>query len=228
MPELRALCTLSGGFDSTAALLWSLDRQPTEALFVTYGQRYERQERRSVIYLATSCSPIAKHPNFRGLRSVNVDLLLMPPGNPWIPYRNLAIASVATNYAAATGARNIVFGSKSEAYRPEDPISYMDSTIDFYQALERLIYRFTEPQNKERAPDFSLPLVGWSKKDVLRYLLQNGIDLQKLWNCYREDEDLTPCGECEHCVITQPLIWEVIREYIPPQLDFASDATGVA
>jgi 7-cyano-7-deazaguanine synthase in queuosine biosynthesis len=221
----RALCTLSGGFDSTAALLWSLDRWPTEALFVAYGQRYERQERRAVMSLVTTCASISKHKNFRGLRSVSCDMHLMEPGNPWIPYRNLVIASLATNIAAATGMQQVVFGSKSEEYRPEDPISYMDSTVDFYRSLEHLVYRFTEPRNKP-TPDFRLPLAGWTKKEVLQYLMGAGVELRKLWNCYRGDENPEPCGECEHCVITQPLIDQAIAEYVPLQLDFASDATG--
>lgn len=206
-----ALCTVSGGFDSAAALLWCLERWPTQAVFVSYGQRYWAQEHRALQYLVEQ-PVIHDHPNWRHLSSVSADMTLMPPKNPWIPYRNLVIASLMANVAVGRGAQVVVFGSKSASYRPSDPISYLDSTIQFYRALEALIVTYTEPQNVERCPVFELPLVGQSKVDVLRYIKSAGLDLTKLWNCYREDNGPEPCGVCEHCTITQPLVAQVMAE----------------
>lgn len=200
----RALCTFSGGYDSTAALLWSLEQFPTRALFIDYKQPYAPQEREALYYATEECEAIVKHVNWRGYIRHEVDLKC-PPGTRWIPYRNLVIAAVATNIAAADKDRIIVFGSKSAAYRPEDPVSYLDSTYGFYDSLEKFVDSYTEPRNQP-APTFRMPLMGWSKKLVLEYLNIRGVNLRKLWNCYRTDGQQRPCGECEHCQITQPLI----------------------
>jgi len=128
-----------------------------------------------------------------------------------VPYRSLSIAAIAANVAALTGASHIVFGVRNAEYQMEDPISFMDATVRFYQALELLIYRFTEPHHRP-SPTFVLPLVGWNKRAVLSGLHISGVELKKLWNCLREDEVPEPCGECENCATTQPLVDFMMRD----------------
>lgn len=202
--ENLAICTLSGGFDSTAAMLWSLERQPTRALFIDFGGPYGDQEYAAFFYLVND-SPLAFHPNFKGAKTKRVDLSVRGTETPWVPYRNLVIAAVALNQAIAHKARAIVFGSKSLAYRPDDPVSFMDSTLGFYQSLDYLAYRYTEPHNQP-SPNFQLPLIDWNKKQVMDYIDKAGINLHKLWNCYFPNEMGMPCGGCAHCKTTLPLL----------------------
>lgn len=209
-PEL-VLCTVSGGYDSAAALLWSLQRQPTKGIFVDYTQRYLGQELRAMRRLVT-WEGVAHHSNWRGITTLHVPLGLMPEDNPWVPYRNLVIASLLANQAVGCGAKSVIFGSKSLDYRPEDKISYKDSTRAFYEELHDFIGRFSEPQNVGLVPEFTLPLVGWSKVEVLEYLHDQGVDLNALWNCYSGQGGESPCQSCEHCVITQPLIEQVLKD----------------
>lgn len=198
-----AVCTVSGGYDSTEAYLWSLDQWPTRGLFVDYGQRYVAQERRALYYLL-SRPEVDQHPNQCGVKIVECNLALQPLGqSPWIPYRNLVLAAITANMAAAEGCTELVFGSKSKHYRPEDPVSYLDSCMAFYSAFEALVRGITEPQHPP-APKVHLPLVGWSKHQVLWKLREERhLDLSRLWNCYREDGGMDPCGVCPHCHETQ-------------------------
>lgn len=208
------ICTLSGGYDSVVALCEAMQQGPTLGLFVNYGQRYIEAERRAVAYVSRH---VRNHRHFSGVVEVQAELGLVQ-GTPWIPYRNLVIAAVATNFAIVRHSRHIVFGSKSTHYRPNDPVSFLDSTVHFYDALNQLLRKFAEPHNLAMVPGFQLPCLGWDKKRVLTYLHLRGFDLKQLWNCYREDGGLVPCGTCPHCRETQPLIEAVATfgEYEAP------------
>lgn len=206
MGEFLRLVLLSGGYDSAAALLWALEQGPTRALFITYNQAYEKQEWRAVQRLVCM-DAIAHHPNWKGRYVRGVDLAPVK-GTPWIPYRNLVLSAMAAHWARHFGADRIVVGSKSTEYRPDDPISYADSTAGFYTALNASLCAATEP-HQPPAPLIEAPLMGWDKKGVLLYLHTRGIPLSSLWNCYRTDGGAAPCGTCEHCTGTQPVIAQV-------------------
>lgn len=204
------LCTLSGGYDSAACLLKALELGPTRAFFVDYRQPYGAQEEAALQYLVDECVAIIEHKNWRGLYVAHCPMGMMGAGDRWIPYRNLIIAALATNWATAWGCHTIVFGSKSEEYRPHDPVSFIDSTKDFYRNLNELVMKTTEPQRRAGMVSFHLPLIGWDKATVLQLLHKHGVALRRLWNCYREDGEMAPCGGCEHCQATQPLIERVL------------------
>lgn len=154
---------------------------------------------------------VSDNKNWEGLVEVTMTLGTLN-GTPWIPFRNLNIAAACANYAAIVEASVVVFGSKSIEHRPDDPISYLDSTAGFYGATERLLREFTGAARQDKVPHFVLPLLGWSKKYVLRYLLRAGVPLDLLWNCYRTDGVNVPCGTCEHCTIMGSILEEVRME----------------
>lgn len=213
-PSGYALVTLSGGYDSAAALYLALDKGPAQALFVRYGQRYAEQEADAVSRVHALAS---SHANYLGLESIDTTLGRWAGDARWIPYRNVVIAALATNYAISTTlprghqalrCTTIVFGSKSVHYRPHDPVSFLDSTVDFYDELHGLLARNTEPHHPA-PPEFVLPCAGWTKREVMLCLQSHGVRLSSLWNCYREDGATVPCGWCEHCVGTLPLVREL-------------------
>ena len=208
----KAIVTLSGGYDSVAALLWSLEHYKTRALFIDYGQPYLEQEQQALWYVVDQ-PQIQQHPAWRGLDMIRVDLRpALEANSSWIPYRNLVIGAVAVNWAVGHAASVVVVGSKSKEWRPDDPVSYKDSTLPFFEGLEQLVDEATEPGRRGMAPRFEMPLVGWDKKKVLAYIRDAGLDLTKLWNCYRTDGIWAPCGECAHCRETQHIL-ETFRAF---------------
>lgn len=226
MGDVKAerVCTFSGGFDSAAALLWSLQQGPTIGLFINYHQPYATQEWVAASRFANS-PPVKDHPNWRGFHMLDM-WLAMQVNTSWVPYRNLALAALVTNYAASVDAQALVFGSRGRMWHNRlmtwlplrvqsfverhvgEEHGYFDSTSEFFAALHRVIRIYTEPGVP--VPRFELPLVGWNKKRVLQFIADQGGDLRTPWNCYREDRMHVPCGKCAPCRATQPLLHSII------------------
>lgn len=206
------IVTVSGGWDSTAALLMALNEAPfsgpVTGMFVNYNQPYFVQEWTKACALVRQ-PIIANHPQWQGLISVDANLQIDPEVT-WVPYRNLVIASMGLHFALARNCRAVVVGSKSLRYRPHDPSSYLDSSLPFYDRLETLAGSITEEMHLP-SPQIWMPIVGWSKTQVLRYLIERGIDARALWNCYRTDGQPEPCGECAHCLESLPLLEAIAR-----------------
>src|SRR5690348_17815315 len=99
-PNGQRLCQLSGGFDSAAAMLWSLSKGPTVGIFIDYNQGYLKQEQIGVRYLTEEAEAVAGHKNFQGLIEVALNLGFKD-GTPYVPHRNLVLTAISANWALA-------------------------------------------------------------------------------------------------------------------------------
>ena len=184
---------LSGGYDSVAAFELVLRTRRALGLFADYGQPYVKQEHRAVQAVARH---YAAHPNYLGVRVVRLSLdTCNRPVAEYVPLRNLALAAVAANVAQAIGAEEVASGSKTVALRPEDPYSFRDSSVGFFDLLQRAVDFASEPALV--TPRFVMPVAGMTKAEVLRIVADAGLDPGALWSCYRNGPQ--PCGECYHC-----------------------------
>ncbi len=195
---MRVIVEVSGGYDSTLAAFIAMGALPTAeffGLFVDYGQRYYAQERAAVDYTSTLFHDY--HDGWYGVRNMTVRGMARAEGE-YVPVRNFVIGALAANLADSVGARLVVVGSKTGAYRPDDPYCFRDCTSDFYGRISRAAGEASS-NSEARVLRYIQPCLGKKKADVL-YALHHDheVDLTRLWNCYSASTG-RPCGQCRNC-----------------------------
>ncbi len=219
---MKILSHLSGGFDSVAACIKLLEQgHEVKGLFFDLGQEYLKQELSATVYASDFF--IDKYPNWLGIEFAKapMELSRAADGSPtaYIPVRNFVFAAHSANIALAGGFEAVAVGSKTIAVRPEDPYSFADCSIDFYNKVESLVDFCSEGGDSVK---FIMPLVTWksyktyhvwesvtmpdsgyqpsplSKGEVMQIIIGAGMDLSKLWSCYEDGDQ--PCGKCYHCI----------------------------
>lgn len=189
---MKSLLLFSGGYDSVAALDVALKSgDEVVCLFVDYGQPYAAQEFAAATF-AFKHYENRKYP----VELIFNDIQLGLTGKDYVPYRNLVLASLAVNLAVVHGCGRVLTGSKSPYVREGDSHSFIDSSQPFYERLHELVVYATE--DGQSAPMIHMPVMGWSKAEVLNCVHSAGIELQMLWSCYRGGDN-RPCGECHAC-----------------------------
>lgn len=210
---MRAVCEISGGYDSAAAALVAFERgYEVVGAFFDYGNKYSAHERRAADVVA---GVLAKRygERFLGLRTQTVPLelgfALGVTGTPieCVPYRNLVFAALNANLAASVGAEVVFNGSKTNERRADDPYSFADSCAAFFRAVNDVVSTATEPGMQHPRFDQALLLDGepLTKAEVLKKLHLAGFPLHLLWNCYHP-EGGQPCRVCYHCELTAKAI----------------------
>lgn len=188
----HAVVQLSGGYDSAAAALRATARCPKiTAVFVDYGQPYVAKEREAAAWFARA----HLHCTLWDLR-VNLMLGHTIPNVPkdYIPARNFVLGAMLVNVAESLGADTIVVGNKGENAGGGE-YQFPDAGSAFFRMLTDIARHIS--YNPQAAPQFWQPLLGLSKVDIIVELLEKGVELDRLWNCYSGGEK--PCGECHHC-----------------------------
>jgi len=213
----RAVCDVSGGFDSAMALYELLhEGWEVRGLFVGYGQEYQAEERDAACYVAEWASE-RYDGQWLGLTERSITLELSMPsqeGTPieCVPQRNLIICALGANLAQHIGAGTVVNGSKTGVRRPDDPYSFADSCEEFYADLSNLVAHAYESgtcipqfqQRLRRPSSVSTSAEPPTKQRILAALHAGGLDLRRLWNCYHPvGQPGRPCGSCYHCSLTR-------------------------
>lgn len=195
---MKALVHISGGLDSAAALLLTIEKLGREnilGVLYNYGQPYYKQEHDAAVGLADTLSV--------GLAIFDIPMWVNPKED-YVPFRNLVLFSHSIHIAAIRGIDIVVVGSKTDKVRDLDPYSFRDSSYRvFVHGFNTMLRDITEPGRG--APQIVMPLKGWSKQRVVRYLQDQNVNMTKLWNCYRNGP--APCGGCYHCAELQE-IWD--------------------
>lgn len=205
---MKRLCQISGGYDSAAALLLTLQNHPNDEIIllqVNCGQKYFRQELTAALYLV---SHFEKH--FKREIEHRVIACEVAQGQAavagksvaehYVPVRNLVLAALSINYALVHKAKEIVVGMKRDFTPDPDPFFYRDSGGTFYAAMNAVSATAVEFKDFP-APIFVAPLNRngnpYTKTECLQMLLEAGIDLQQLWSC--SSDSFVQCGECHMC-----------------------------
>ena len=220
---MKILSHISGGFDSVACCIKLLEEgHAVRGLFFDLSQAYVEQERRAVQYASNFL--FAHYDNWLGFTTASVPMKLQLSSgdtpSEYIPVRNFVLGSHSANIALAEGFEAVAVGNKTTKLRPDDPYSFQDCSIEFYKRMEDIVGFCSEGDTIVK---FLMPLIHWeangeipqpvamTKPQVITTILNSGMDITKLWSCYRNEE--MSCGECYHCIEVKNAFGEMKWDY---------------
>lgn len=201
----RWLVLLSGGLDSTAALLWARRRaSEVHALFVYYGQPAHSHECERALAvtreLGVPFHRVDVASAFYGGPSRGI--MAGPPSGveggrdtAFLPMRNPLLLSTAA-------ARGLLLWPDDPlvlvaGFNADDAAGFPDCTLDFVDAFETAM---NLGLGRPRAVSVETPWVQYTKRQIVDYVRAFEVDrmplIEQSWSCYRERG---PCGECTAC-----------------------------
>jgi len=201
----KVLVLLSGGLDSTAALIWALKRGgDVRALSVYYGQPAGIREceraiaatRELGVEFYRSDISSAYYGGLPGLFRPSPSGLMGDVDSAFVPMRNPILLSVAAARALLIWPRShvrLVVG-----FNAGDCAGFPDCSPLFVEAFSHAI---NSGLGESEHVTVDVPWANLSKRDVVSWVLSNAPERTRLidasWSCYR---DSGPCGECTACV----------------------------
>jgi len=211
---MNTLVLLSGGLDSTAALLWALHggAGDVRALFVHYGQPASDREIRRAIAVTTALGVTFVRSDLSGAFYGATSGLFLPKDRAllegldvaFVPARNLLLLAAAVVRARVlwpTGPVSLVVG-----FNREDAGGFPDCSVDFVEATADAINLGLGSAGNIHIRS---PWVNHSKREVIDWVRQHEPRhvslLEQSWSCYQSDG---PCGRCTACVVRARAIEE--------------------
>jgi 7-cyano-7-deazaguanine synthase len=204
--SVRTLILLSGGIDSATALY--LTKEETGDIYsmnMIYTQTYDSEAEASKKLAAAAL--VKEHlsvylPFFKDVETRYRPTPSAEIPSAYVPARNIVFYGVATAYAEAIGADEIVFGSNAD-----DAKELPDAKPRFIQLMNELIRTGTRAGQEGAGVKIVNPLIHYTKVEVLRLALKLKVPLELTWSCY---EDLPlPCGKCRGCRTREKAFGEV-------------------
>ena len=204
MENKKALILFSGGLDSTTVLHHALSKgYDCIALTIDYNQRHSYEVKSSQEYL--------KKENIDGLifkidlsqiggSALTDDDIEVPieyqPGIPitYVPARNSIFLSVASAYAEKLSVPEIFIGVNQIDYS-----GYPDCRPEFVNSFQNTINLGTKVGVSDDSISINAPLINMSKKQIIRYGIELGIDYSRTVSCYQVDSEGRACGKCDSC-----------------------------
>lgn len=204
----RALL-LSGGMDSTAIAWWL---RPEIAIFVNYGQRPRRAERRAAEAVAThvgmrfyaidvDCSSLGSG-SLAGTPQVDG-----APSPEWWPFRNQLLVTLASAVALREGAATLMIGTIAE-----DHVN-RDGTPEFVETLDRLLTQ------QEGGLKLEAPAIGLTAQELLSTSAAPPEVLGWSHSCFVSD---IPCLKCRGCAKQLATLRRAGLRWPPPSTEGGS------
>jgi 7-cyano-7-deazaguanine synthase len=203
---MKTLVLLSGGLDSTAALLWALHqgRSPA-ACFIYYGQPAATRECQSAIaatrelgvpFHRLDVASVFYGGASRGLFVPQAAGIENGLDRAFVPLRNPVLLS-----AAAARALMLWPGERVElvaGFNADDQLGFPDCRTPFVSALQGALNLALGP---DEAVSIATPFVDFPKRSIVEWVKGYAPERMPLieasWSCYRERG---PCRECTACV----------------------------
>lgn len=201
----RAVVLLSGGLDSATTLaLARAQGYRCHTLAVAYGQRHESE--------LAAAERVAAALGADDHRIMHVDLariggsaltdpsIAVPEtstgGIPvtYVPARNTLFLALALGWAEVLGATDLFIGVNAVDYS-----GYPDCRPEFVRAFEALANLATRAGVEGARFQVHVPLIQWSKADIIRAGMRLGVDYALTVSCYQADAAGRACGRCESC-----------------------------
>lgn len=176
----------SGGVDSVVCAEYAIRQgRLAHLLHVQYGQANAEME--MVASGRWARSRRMERTIIQGaIRAPELHAGIGEAGARYVPGRNLALLSLAANFAASHGCREVWIGCNAD-----DAIDYPDCRASFIDRVSCL----TMESAGVRVVG---PLLGTTKAEVIAAAIANGINLADTWSCY-EPRGAIPCGTCNAC-----------------------------
>ena len=114
----------------------------------------------------------------------------------WVPARNAVMMALAMAYAEAHDFDVIAIGSNQE----ESCGGYPDNEQEFVNRLRDLAPMAVKPYHQL---EFSDPLGGLMKHEIVQKGVAEGMPFEVTWSCYLHDYDGKHCGKCGPCIMRQ-------------------------
>ena len=204
MANKKALILFSGGLDSTTVLHHAIaEGYNCTALTIDYNQRHYYEIKSSQKYLQKI--------NIEGY-VFKIDLtqiggsaltdneikvpMEMNKGIPvtYVPARNTIFLSIASAYAEKMAIKHIFIGVNQIDYS-----GYPDCRPDFINSFKTTINLGTKVGVDGKELQIEAPLINMSKKDIIKYGHNMGIDYSQTVSCYQLDNNGNACGHCDSC-----------------------------
>ncbi len=203
-----AVCLLSGGLDSAAALYCAVHEgyQPI-ALSIDYGQLHKREIESAkqiagqleiehqilsirlpwgTSSLIDSSIPI---PENRSLKDLSKDI-----PNTYVPARNTIFLSFAASMAEANHATAIFIGANALDYS-----GYPDCRPEYLRQFEKVMKLGTKQGQEGKAIEIKAPLIRLAKSEIIKLGVKLGAPLELTWSCYKGGK--VPCQVCDSCLL---------------------------
>ena len=207
----RAVVLLSGGIDSTATLAIAIaDGYETYALSFEYGQRHqiETEAARSVanslgakehriakidlrIFGGSALTGEIDVPKQRSQKEIARGIPVT-----YVPARNTIFLACALAWAEVIEACDIFLGVNAIDYS-----GYPDCRPEFIEAFENLANLATKAGAEGRRFQIHMPLIKFSKGQIIRKAFELGVDLSLTHSCYDPTPEGLACGECDSCLL---------------------------
>ena len=186
----RGLVLLSGGIDSAVALAWA--NKNFETLFAIsflYHLRPMRELFSTYRLLQTYPATLIEVPltYLKEATDANPQRTNKVPEG-YISNRNLVFYSIAAHYAETYECESIIGG-----HTAEDHEAFPDASETFFHRFELLV----NEASLLRRIRIDLPLIRFSKLEVLQQGLQWKVPFEFTWSCYWDRSE--PCRTCISC-----------------------------
>ena len=112
----------------------------------------------------------------------------------YVPARNTIFLSIASAYAEKMAIDQIFIGVNQIDYS-----GYPDCRPDFIDSFKTTINLGTKTGVDGKQLKINTPLINMSKKDIIKYGYDMGIDYSQTVSCYQLDNDGNACGHCDAC-----------------------------
>lgn len=203
MQNKHAVVIYSGGADSTVILHHCLKKHDVvSALTFDYNQRHRAEIDRAVVYakdkniahIVVDLSFYGKLASSSSLTNDTIDVPKMkdvigdPQNTAYCPNRNMVMLSIAAAYAESIGATDVFYGATAV----DDLSGYFDCTKIFLESLNNVL-----ALNRRNTITIHAPLIEMSKKDIIKYGIELGVDFSKTLTCYNGND--IACGTCPSC-----------------------------
>jgi 7-cyano-7-deazaguanine synthase len=207
----RAVVLLSGGIDSTTTLAIAMaEGYEAYALSFEYGQRHQIETK--------AARGVANSLGAKEHRVAKIDLRVfggsaltddvdvpkqrseeeIAHGIPvtYVPARNTIFLAYALAWAEVLPADDIFLGVNAIDYS-----GYPDCRPEFIEAFENLANLATKAGVEGGRFQIHMPLIKFSKAEIIRKAIELGVDLSLTHSCYDPSPEGLACGECDSCLL---------------------------
>jgi len=200
----RCIVPFSGGIDSTVLLYNAVvnrDCKEVHGVSFNYGQRHSKElhfAHKTAKKLGINYKVIEldffKYINTSSLTNKDIDVAKTRDvlGDAqtvnYVPFRNQMLLTIACAMGEAVSADTVYHG----AAQVDSQAGYWDGSVEFLNSINDLI-----ALNRKNRIKIEAPLIDKSKKDIIQWGLDMGVDFSNTWTCYEGKEKA--CGECTSC-----------------------------